>query len=142
VTTGTDPDAWRADAECLNHPTKWWFPEPGQRPERAIAICNECPVKAQCAEAGKDEPHGVWGGIYRCRGRIHYVPSERVTDTDRLLDAFGDTPKSWLTRGVLTERTGIGADNLGIYLARLKDRGLVEHDARAGRWRAKQEVGV
>ncbi|MBK8251034.1 MAG: WhiB family transcriptional regulator [Gemmatimonadetes bacterium] len=26
--------------------------------------CKPCPVKAECYNAGRDEPHGVWGGIW------------------------------------------------------------------------------
>ncbi len=35
----------------------------------AKAICNVCPVKAPCLEAGKDEVRGTWGGLtFRERG--------------------------------------------------------------------------
>lgn len=27
-----------------------------------IAVCHQCPVRALCAQAGRDEPTGVWGG--------------------------------------------------------------------------------
>ena len=26
--------------------------------------CGQCPVKAECFHAGRDERHGVWGGIW------------------------------------------------------------------------------
>ena len=29
---------------------------------QAIQLCSRCPVRAQCAEAGAGEVHGVWGG--------------------------------------------------------------------------------
>lgn len=64
---------------CSTHPNPdLWFPEqPQGRPSNAkrkllankvmlaIAICNDCPVKAAClAEGMKSEnlEHGIWGG--------------------------------------------------------------------------------
>lgn len=57
---------WQDDARCLN---KWgifeYNTETDSYPnlEEALAYCEFCPVKRQCAEAGKNEPIGIWGGI-------------------------------------------------------------------------------
>lgn len=33
------------------------------RYEQIRRVCERCPVKAECAEAGEDEPYGMWGGL-------------------------------------------------------------------------------
>jgi WhiB family redox-sensing transcriptional regulator len=56
-------EEWREQAECRSHPTRWFFPEQGETPRRAIAICNRCPVIVECREHGRrHESYGVWGG--------------------------------------------------------------------------------
>lgn len=30
---------------------------------QAKALCAACPVRDECAEAGRDEWHGIWGGL-------------------------------------------------------------------------------
>ena len=34
----------------------------------ALQLCESCPVWEPCAEAGADEPHGIWAGL-SARGR-------------------------------------------------------------------------
>jgi len=57
--------AWHADAACRGQ-TDVMFPvsEPGRRADTsaAQALCERCPVQAECAEAGRSEKYGVWGG--------------------------------------------------------------------------------
>ena len=61
------PGRWWAAAAC--HPDRYSDPDdvffPGKsrkKLERALRVCALCPVIRQCAEAGKDEEVGVWGG--------------------------------------------------------------------------------
>jgi WhiB family redox-sensing transcriptional regulator len=41
-----------------------WFPAAGEKPNRQIAICERCTVRAECLEAAMTnvERFGVWGG--------------------------------------------------------------------------------
>ena len=66
-------------AACRYHPADLWFPDDPSTPEgreqarRAIAICQECPLKVPCLaaaiEAGED--YGIWGGMRQEeRGRL------------------------------------------------------------------------
>jgi WhiB family redox-sensing transcriptional regulator len=55
--------AWHKDALCREYPMLSWFPEPGGGSNAIKAICGRCSVRAECAEAGKDEPYGWWGGV-------------------------------------------------------------------------------
>lgn len=43
----------------------WWFEPVFQGGHDAIKICNECPLKAQCAEYAitQGEEYGIWGGL-------------------------------------------------------------------------------
>lgn len=42
-----------------------WFPEPGESPEPAKAICRRCPVRTECLDQAlrNGKQHGVWGGL-------------------------------------------------------------------------------
>lgn len=68
ITRGTT--GWKADAACSGQPIEWWFPtdDYGREQERldprAVAICDGCPVHAQCREhAMAYEKHGTWAGM-------------------------------------------------------------------------------
>ena len=54
---------WMRDSACAEHPTSLWFPERGQSPAAALAICRECLVVEAClAYALADRTlDGVWG---------------------------------------------------------------------------------
>lgn len=61
---------WVLDAECANYPSDWWFApshsSTGQaQVEKALAICDGCPVKTQCRQDAESHTvrHGIWGGI-------------------------------------------------------------------------------
>lgn len=67
--------AWHADAACRDVGLDVMFPSAvgshgtkGRAVEEAEAICWTCPVRSECAEAGRNERHGVWGGRYRRPG--------------------------------------------------------------------------
>ena len=52
---GVDPDLWFPQHHA-------WLTSAAQ----AIAICNRCPVQAECLEHALTEPHvadGIWGGL-------------------------------------------------------------------------------
>lgn len=58
------PQDWMEDAACTS-PTAdpdWWYSNKPHLRERAAMYCLSCPVREQCAEAGKNEQHGIWGG--------------------------------------------------------------------------------
>lgn len=56
--------AWHADAACRDLGPTLWFPERGQPPTDAQAICGACAVRQQCLTAAMDDPTlaGIWGG--------------------------------------------------------------------------------
>ena len=80
---------WRTEAACRGR-THLFFPEQGATAHLARAICNGCPVAAQCAQEGADEYHGVWGGTTpvdrgnaRSRGqRLRTLEVYACTDCD------------------------------------------------------------
>ena len=57
--------AWHADAACRGQ-TDVMFPVAAHRHQldttAARALCDRCPVRNPCAEAGRSEKYGVWGG--------------------------------------------------------------------------------
>jgi hypothetical protein len=71
---------------CIGHPTRWWFPEFGDKKEqtrntkKAKLICNTCQVKKQCLKFGEQTGScGIWGGLSLDRGtaRIKGVRIEK-----------------------------------------------------------------
>ena len=70
-----DPQ-WRSRAACAGRDADMW-PEARTTQEttrlvrKAIATyCHGCPVKVECAITGQGEPYGIWGGVYRHKGRV------------------------------------------------------------------------
>lgn len=63
---------WMAKAACKGV-TGMFYPEDKDRSNYTAAkkLCRACPVRSECAEAGIDEVHGVWGGMSpRERARV------------------------------------------------------------------------
>lgn len=40
-------------------------PGTAEQVRAAVAVCEGCPVRRQCADAGRNETHGTWGGAVR-----------------------------------------------------------------------------
>lgn len=59
--TATD---WRRQARCLTANPNTFFPAKGAPVDPARAICQACPVTAQCLAyaLANNERFGVWGG--------------------------------------------------------------------------------
>lgn len=55
---------WAEHAACAGQPADLWFPDRGEKPIVAQAICATCPVTDEClAYALRWRiPHGIWGG--------------------------------------------------------------------------------
>lgn len=61
---------WHLDAACRGMDAWPHYPPDGARghklwrlEEQAKQICADCPVIAQCREAGRTERYGIWGGL-------------------------------------------------------------------------------
>ena len=57
--------SWTAEAACVDHPSSWWFPGPGETNQRALEICGHCPVRIPCLDEAISDPsldHGIRGG--------------------------------------------------------------------------------
>lgn len=74
---------WVKEGTCLQerHPTELFFPPKGNVPHivRAKAICNRCPVKAECLEWALAVPEriGIWGGTTEYERRKLRGPGTR-----------------------------------------------------------------
>ena len=77
--------AWHADAACRGQ-TAVMFPvaEHGHQLDTtaACALCDRCPVRNPCAEAGRSEKYGVWGdtgsGSRRMRQRERSAAIQQI----------------------------------------------------------------
>lgn len=56
---------WWESAACRGKGTRYFFPETPDDLARARAICDKCPVWAECLEYAGSNPSlkGVWGGL-------------------------------------------------------------------------------
>jgi hypothetical protein len=61
---------WRLAGLCrdwdLQAVDRLWFADVDEDPQAravAAAICRGCPSRNPCAAAGRDEEHGLWGGL-------------------------------------------------------------------------------
>ena len=98
---------------CSTHPNPdLWFPETQVaqgRPSRAahqrmvenaltaMAICQECPVRAKCLELGMAEDnieHGIWGGML-AGDRIILARSRRSGTIREQAITFAEGVKAW-----------------------------------------------
>ena len=55
---------WKADAACRDLDTNLFFPDSESDSGPALAVCAECPVRAQCLDFAirTRQNDGVWGG--------------------------------------------------------------------------------
>lgn len=92
---------WMEDAACSGRPTEWWFPDMrgGYALEEdlrlrlaedsylrfALETCQACPVKQECLRWGRDEPHGIFGGLlpFQRNGMTLGVPPSRRASRQR-----------------------------------------------------------
>ena len=64
------PGDWAIKAACRDAPTELFFAEKGDSYRAAVAVCDACPVQAECLEYAlavergiERETYGVWGGL-------------------------------------------------------------------------------
>lgn len=98
VVYNADDMEWQTDAKCRNHDPEQWFPEQGgmsgkHQAEKAIAICDTCPLTAHkgCARLALDlkSQYGVWAGIH-----LGTTSISRAAARKRLLVIAGITQRS------------------------------------------------
>jgi biotin operon repressor len=105
---------WHAQAACRGQ-LDLMFPAPtrGTMPNytKALAMCRRCPVIDKCKTAGRDEEHGVWGGIVMQRTHRE-DPFIRLLADDR-----------WWTGSEVALALGMSERNALRRLARLVEQG-------------------
>lgn len=68
------------DVGCKEDPDKW-FSDDWWDIQETIKVCNRCPIRVQCLEAGFDQEYGVFGGLSALqRARLR---GKRDAQTDR-----------------------------------------------------------
>lgn len=122
-------EPWRERAACRGEDPDLFFPERGERPTAAQAICRGCPVRAECLEhadtyEASGQEHGVWGGL-------------SATDR-RSLVRRGERPTRELTCPVCGERFSTQQPD-AMYCGRRCSHKAVQRrsNQRASRWKAE-----
>lgn len=85
------------DLPCRSGDADLWFAETPAQLERAKALCDACPIRAECLAGAlrREEPWGVWGGEIFERGSViprkrpRGRPSKADLARDRALAAAG-----------------------------------------------------
>ena len=64
LATATRP-AWHQHGACRGADPNLFFPERGESVKEAKAVCERCPVRAECLDYAMEnhEVVGIWGGL-------------------------------------------------------------------------------
>jgi hypothetical protein len=109
---------WHARAACRSVGVEVMFPPSRGNNgawDRAEAVCRRCPVIVECAEAGRDESYGVWGGRRRVGARL---------SPGALYEVLADGG-TW-TVAELVAVTGMNVQNVRRQLRAMARKGWVE----------------
>lgn len=106
----TDDNPWPFRAACTTTSPEtdhWYAPTklPGGKIEGgkakkkrlaiALAACDTCPVRRECADAGRDEEHGIWGGIDKSsQKREPTRPTRRTPEQNRAVQEKASAAKT------------------------------------------------
>ncbi len=114
--------SWRHLAACKGMDPNLFFPTRGGNNtlRAAKAVCASCPVSTQCAEAGKDERTGTWGGISSFKRRRSNVPQK----------SFAKQYKEWIINTEPSEE--VAAYDLGIQVGSVQRSRLRTQQAKEG----------
>jgi hypothetical protein len=130
-------------ARCNGRVDIDFFPGQGQTGElaRAQAFCRSCPVIDACAELGRNEVYGVWGGsspMERQRARRH---RSRQPKTDAVRAYVRSHREATFGAVAVGEATGVSRQIAHESLRRMEREGLIvlvdETATRGKRWRWK-----
>ena len=113
---------WRHLAACKGMDPDLFFAQRNDRETvmHAKAVCASCPVSTQCAEAGKDERTGTWGGISSFKRRRSNVPQK----------SFAKQYKEWIINTEPSEE--VAAYDLGIQVGSVQRSRLRTQQAKEG----------
>lgn len=139
---------WRDQAACAEvDPTLWDTDTPAGN-ERAIRICQACPVRLDCdREATKrGEQWGIWGGIDRRKATVPYGTQKELARRQRIAEATQKRRATFAQAAKKAIRTGTTikafADSRGLkpasVIARLR---VAERADLIDQWR-QAEKGV
>lgn len=75
--------SWYEKAACRSSSVGLFFaerddPQAPAKLSEARSICSLCPVVAECADAGRREPAGMWGGLTAEERRVTRALRTRV----------------------------------------------------------------
>jgi hypothetical protein len=115
------------------------FHNPAHEPQ-AVALCNTCPRKLQCAQDGLEEPYGVWGGTtprqrgFRQRGDHIKREPRNLTSVRHAVT----THRKWWSSADLAVFLGINEMTARRWLVQLEADSVVVGDRNTARhmWKA------
>lgn len=109
--------AWHAEALCRGSMVDGespWFPTRGGPTQGVKQVCEVCPVRDDCLDAGLSEAFGVWGGLAersrRSVRRLAWDPAALLAE-ERALEAVGIPHAE--RRELLAARHGVTTHKIG-----------------------------
>ena len=117
--------SWQTHAACTGAHHISFFPEEGEHPDEAVAICRRCPVRQPCLDyaLAAEERFGVWGGTTpRERHRMRGRPIKEGHLPDQVLLLLASQPDRWWTPREVIDAIGTCHDRLSPAILRLDDR--------------------
>ena len=91
----------------------------------ALSLCMSCPVRTQCAEAGRNEHDGVWGGEVKDRNSKRNSSARAMTDVLAWLRAN----PGWHSTTEVAREVGFRRNTISMCLSQCVESGLVEYRA-------------
>ena len=89
----------------------------------ALAACETCPVRRECGDAGRDEEHGIWGGIDKgAQKREPTRPTRRTPEQNSAVQQKANLQGATLAE--ILEHTGY--DDRQVFYNRLHRRGRLD----------------
>ena len=110
---------WMAQAACRGR-SDVMYPKvnPGETRDysAALTLCDRCPVRAECADWGRHETSGIWGG---------HVKDRPKHSRSEVFDFLARNP-GWWTATQLAARLPVQGRTVHRQLAQLRRDGLVD----------------
>ena len=111
------PEPWVGDPACAEVDPELFFPDSGENPRAAKAICAGCPVAAQCLDYAirTNQTHGIWAGkaIHQVNRMREGRPYRRVpTDLDKQIRELN--AEGW-TDAAVARHLKVGASTVSLH---------------------------
>lgn len=115
-----EPGTWQEKALCSSTAvdSEWFFEDRSANFEHAKRVCRYCPVIDECLTAGREVPHGVWGGLSAREREKHFgIRYNETRPRGRHIDDYRESIIDMYKGGAGYRKVG---DHLGLPYSMVK----------------------